>query len=116
VHQCLRSDHAVEELAARMPSVGDDAAVCVGCRVVEGQRRDCREHRIEPRTTDGSVRGFTVDTALELHALPEGTPFAPREFLVEDSTQKPPRCVRRVPSPAPCRACRLRTSSPRPTL
>jgi hypothetical protein len=61
----LSSDHAVQELSARIPDRLDDLPIGIGSRIIEGEHGQRRQHRIQPRPANTSLCRVSIDTPFE---------------------------------------------------
>lgn len=61
----LSSDHAVQQLSARIPDRLDDLPVCIGSRIIEGEHGQRRQHRIQARPANTGLSGVSIDTPFE---------------------------------------------------
>lgn len=66
MHDCLRCNHTIQQLATRIASVGNDGAIRVRGGSVKGKHRDCVEHHIESGQPNGRLRRIAIYAALKL--------------------------------------------------
>ena len=68
VHQSLSCDHPVEQFPLRVAGACDNVPVGLCGKIIERQRRNGAQHRVEPCPENRRLRRLPIDAALQLDA------------------------------------------------
>jgi hypothetical protein len=68
MYKRLSSDHAAEQLSARIADRFDDLPIRIGGGVIESQYGQRRQHRIQARSANTDLSGDAIHSPFELYS------------------------------------------------